>query len=58
MNFITIEHKNGAITLSADLVDYICYRSRTDCYYVILKGLDDLVLTKEQHDKLVERFTY
>lgn len=58
MNFITIEHKDGAITLSADRIDII--HKSNDRYHVVVKhpqcSDSYLELNKEQYDKLLKYF--
>lgn len=59
MNFITIEHIDGSITVPLNDVDYGCYRRKPDKYYIVFRSmLKDLELTKEQYDNLIKRLTY
>lgn len=63
MNFITIEHKEGEITLSADLVDsFHKINEPNEKYHVLVyhpaRNLTPYELSKEQYDKIVARFTY
>lgn len=57
MNFITIEHKDGAITVRVDRIDYVTYSKESDRYIVVLKDLSDRELTKEQYDTFIIRLT-
>lgn len=61
MNFITIEHKDGAITLSRDHVERI-YKDK-DCtcssrYYVMFNiyNHESYELTEAQYDNLLKYF--
>lgn len=60
MNFITIEHKDGEITLAADRID--SFHKSNERYHVLVKHpqcSDSFYeLSKEQYDKIVARFTY
>lgn len=58
MNFITIEHKDGAITLNADRVDSL--HKSNERYHVVVENpqcsYSYLELNKDQYDKLLKYF--
>ena len=54
MDFITIEHPDGAITVRIDDIDYIAYFGDNNKYNVFLKNFNDLEINKEQYEKLLE----
>lgn len=54
MDFITIEHPDGALTIRIDEIDYIAYFGDNNKYNVFLKNFNDLEINKEQYEKLLE----